>query len=356
MNSYQDYEVEDFVCDDSFIEWVLNPQKENSDFWDNWQRENPDKVTRLQNARAILMAIRIKDNDKHLTQHDISNMVSYVNQHSTETQVAKEVEMRGRSYTWLKIAASVVVLFTLAIGYKYLTNNVNKGAVNQPSIPPTVETNLTRIKNQSKESLVVKLSDGSVVILSPNSNLAYPKSFSGSTREVTLEGKGFFEVKKNPDMPFFVHTQYLTTKVLGTSFIVNASLNQISSVVVITGKVMVNRTDDPKENNWITLTPNKQAAYVPSTEKLKTDTVVNHPVLSTDMAHSAFVFKETPFLDIIQKVEDAYHITIDYNKEKYGNTSVTGDISRLSLDEKIKFICKAVNSNYQIEAGRIRIY
>ena len=35
MNSYRDYEIEDFVCDDFFMEWVLNPQKENSDFWDN---------------------------------------------------------------------------------------------------------------------------------------------------------------------------------------------------------------------------------------------------------------------------------------------------------------------------------
>jgi transmembrane sensor len=356
MNSYRDYEVEDFVCDDSFIEWVLNPQKENSDFWDNWQRENPDKVTRLQNARAILMAIRVKDNYKHLTEGDISNIVNYVNKRGTEMQEAKVAQMDRPSSTWLKVAASIAVLFTLTIGYRYLTNNVNKRPDNKTSLPALVEANLIRIKNQSKEGLVVKLSDGSLVVLSPNSNLAYPKSFSASTREVTLEGKGFFEVKKNPKKPFFVHTKYLTTKVLGTSFIVNASANQISTVVVITGKVMVNRTDDPQENNWITLTPNKQVAYAPSTEKFKTDTVANHSTLSADVAYNAFVFKETPFLNIIQKLEEAYHITIYYNGDKYGKTSVTGDISKLSLDEKIKFICKAVNANYQIEAGRISIH
>ncbi|MFD0751845.1 FecR family protein [Mucilaginibacter calamicampi] len=356
MNSYRDFEVEDFVCDDSFIEWVLNPQKENSDFWDKWQRENPDKVTRLQNARAILTAIRVKDNNKHLTEDDISDIVNYVNKHATGMPEAEVVQMPRRSYTWLKVAASIVVLFTLAIGYRYIISNVNKKADNVTALPAPFETNLTRIKNQSKESLVVELSDGSVVVLSPNSNLAYPKHFSAPTREVTLEGKGFFEVRKNPNKPFFVHTKYLTTKVLGTSFIVNAAENQVSTVVVITGKVMVNRTDDQQESNWITLTPNTQVAYAPSTEKIKTDTVVNHPTLSADVAYNAFVFKETPFFNIIQKLEEAYHITIDYNNDKYGKTSVTGDISKLSLDEKIKFICKAVNANYQIEAGRIRIY
>jgi transmembrane sensor len=356
MNSYRDYEVEDFVCDDSFMEWVLNPNKGNSDFWDNWQRENPDKVTRLKNARAILMAIRVKENHKHLTEGDISNIVNYVNKHGTEMQEAGEVQMERQSYTWLKVAASIVVLFTLAIGYRYFTNSTIKRPSNHTSLQAPVETSLTRIKNQSKEGLVVKLSDGSLVVLSPNSNLAFPKSFSGSARDVTLEGKGFFEVKKNSKKPFFVHTKYLTTKVLGTSFIVNASVNQVSTVVVITGKVMVSRTDDLKESNWITLTPNKQVAYVRSTEKFKTDTVINHSTLSADIAYNAFVFKETPFLDIIQKLEEAYHITIEYNSDKYGKTSVTGDISKLSLDEKIKFICKAVNADYQIEAGRIRIF
>ncbi|MGY3212839.1 FecR family protein [Mucilaginibacter sp. HD30] len=356
MNSYRDYEIEDFVCDDFFMEWALNPHKENSYFWDNWQRENPDKIARLQNARAILMAIRVKDNHKHLTEGDISNIVNYVNKHGNDMQETEVVQMERHSYTWLKVAASIVVLFTLTIGYRYLTNNVNNVAKNKTSLPALVETNLTRIKNQSREGLVVKLSDGSVVVLSPNSNLSYPKHFWGTTREVNLEGKGFFEVKKNPKKPFFVHTKYLTTKVLGTSFIVNAAVNQISTVVVITGKVMVNRTDNPQDNSWITLTPNKQVAYAPSTEKIKTDTVVNHPTLSADIAYNAFVFKETPFLTILQKLEEAYHITIEYNIDKYGKTSVTGDISKLSLDEKVKFICKAVNANYQIDAGRIRIY
>lgn len=356
MNSYRDYEVEDFVCDDSFIEWVLNPKKESSDFWDNWQRENPDKVTHLQNARAILMAIRVKDNHKHLTESDLLSIVDYVNRKGPEMQEARVVHTEHRSYTWLKVAASIAVVFSLTMGYRYFKNHVSSTPANTTSLPLPVETNLTRIKNQSKEGLVVKLSDGSLVVLSPNSNLAYPRSFSGSNRAVTLEGKGFFEVKKNPEKPFFVHTKYLTTKVLGTSFIVNAPVNQVSTVVVITGKVMVNRTDDPQEKNWITLTPNKQVVYAPSTEKFKTDTVVHHPTLSADVAYNAFVFKETPFLNIIKKLEEAYHITIEYNRDKYGKTSITGDISKLSLDEKIKFICKAVNADYQIEAGRIRIF
>jgi len=355
MNSYRNYEVEDFVCDDFFIEWVLNPQEETSAFWDNWQQENPEKVMRVQNARAILLAIRVKDNNKHLSDNDLSNIDDYVRKHAIDLKHDNVVPIERKLYNWLKIAASITVLFVLAISYQYFKRKPNVSHNNSPS-SVTTETNLTRIKNRSKEGLVVKLADGSVVVLCPNSNLAYPKNFSGLVREVTLEGKGFFEVKKNPAIPFIVHTKYITTKVLGTSFVVDASANKESRVVVFTGKVVVNRNDDPKESNWVTLTPNKQVAYAPTTEKMKTDTVMAHPALAADMAHNEFVFKATPFFDIIQKVEGAYNITIDYDEEKYGKTSVTGDISKLSLDEKIKFICKAVNADYHIEGGRIRIY
>ncbi|PJJ79245.1 FecR family protein [Mucilaginibacter auburnensis] len=355
MNNYRNYEVEDFVCDDFFIDWVLNPKTDNSAFWDNWQRTNPDRAKYIQNARAILLAIRVKENNVQLTEREIENLIQNVQLRIAEEEVAEAPNKTTLSFLWLKVAASIVILFSLGIAYNYIKNEGS--ARNHDLATGKVrEVEFTRIRNTSKEGLVVNLADGSIVVLRPNSTLSFPKIFVDSTREVTLDGTGFFEVKRNPKMPFIVHARSITTRVLGTSFTVSSAVNQASKVIVYTGKVMVNRADNKKTNKWVVITPNQQVTYVPSIEELKKDTVLNHQPLSVDVASHVFIFNETPFADVIEQLERAYNITIDYSEHKFGKTSVSGDISKLPLDEKIQFISKAVNAKCQIETGRVKIY
>ena len=45
-----------------------------------------------------------------------------------------------------------------------------------------------------------------------------PLAFGEHSREVRLSGEAYFEVTRNEDKPFVVHTKYLDIEVLGTSF------------------------------------------------------------------------------------------------------------------------------------------
>ena len=56
---YKDYEIEDFLKDTLFVEWVKNPDHspELDFFWDNWLKNNPEKVTTIQKAKDILLGI-----------------------------------------------------------------------------------------------------------------------------------------------------------------------------------------------------------------------------------------------------------------------------------------------------------
>ena len=58
---------------------------------------------------------------------------------------------------------------------------------------------------QNMES--VSLPDGTKVQMGPGSRLTYPARFSGKTREITWMGKPFFDVAKNREKPFIVHTE-----------------------------------------------------------------------------------------------------------------------------------------------------
>jgi transmembrane sensor len=88
------------------------------------------------------------------------------------------------------------------------------------------------------EVVSLTLTDGSRVTLNKGASLKYPEAFSFDKREVYLTGEAFFQVTKNSRKPFIVHANGITTKVLGTSFNVNALPDSVV-VSVATGKVEV---------------------------------------------------------------------------------------------------------------------
>lgn len=66
------------------------------------------------------------------------------------------------------------------------------------------------------------LPDGSKVWLNAASSLRFPTSFNGKEREVQLIGEAYFEIAKNPQMPFKVKVKEMAVQVLGTHFNVMA--------------------------------------------------------------------------------------------------------------------------------------
>lgn len=101
------------------------------------------------------------------------------------------------------------------------------------------------------------LPDGTLVTLNGGSQLTYPAAF-GSTREVKLRGEGFFEVAKDAERPFIVHTQHLSAHVLGTCFGFKAYQEDAKTVLTLAeGKVSAQLpAGEPGER--ILLKPNQQ--------------------------------------------------------------------------------------------------
>lgn len=84
------------------------------------------------------------------------------------------------------------------------------------------------------------LADGTKVWLNAASTLQYPSVFSGSRREVTLEGEAYFEVKDDPGHPFVVHTARQNIRVLGTEFNIQAYGDEKKAITtLVRGKVSV---------------------------------------------------------------------------------------------------------------------
>jgi transmembrane sensor len=136
------------------------------------------------------------------------------------------------SFRFYGIAASLV--FLIWMGCLFF-----KGTIFNGETQPVSKTDI-EIRNTSGKEQTINLSDGSEVVLDPGSILSYPESFGQKARQVYLQGKGFFKVKKDPERPFRVLSGKLVAEALGTSFIVNAKEeNSNIEVIVVTGKVAV---------------------------------------------------------------------------------------------------------------------
>ncbi|KAA2239891.1 DUF4974 domain-containing protein [Chitinophaga agrisoli] len=83
----------------------------------------------------------------------------------------------------------------------------------------------------------IVLSDGSKVWLNAATKLQFPFSFSGNTREISVNGEAFIEVAQNAAKPFIVHIPGGAVRVLGTTFNVNSYDSSQVRVALVDGAV-----------------------------------------------------------------------------------------------------------------------
>jgi transmembrane sensor len=102
------------------------------------------------------------------------------------------------------------------------------------------------------------LADGSKVWLNSASSIRFPVSFNGNERRVEVSGEAYFEVAKNPSMPFKVDVNGKNEiEVLGTHFNINSYTDEGSiKTTLLEGSVKVTSL---KTRESKLITPGQQA-------------------------------------------------------------------------------------------------
>jgi ferric-dicitrate binding protein FerR (iron transport regulator) len=114
---------------------------------------------------------------------------------------------------------------------------ITYGFINR-SLPTAIETEYNQLSVPAGQRAQLKFNDGTTVWLNSLSTLTYPTTFAGNTREVTLDGEGYFDVTHNEKKAFIVKTKKLDIRVLGTEFNVKAySGDPDSEVSLLRGSV-----------------------------------------------------------------------------------------------------------------------
>jgi transmembrane sensor len=109
---------------------------------------------------------------------------------------------------FLTVSSAAVILILIGVSSAFL----------YVKIKSPVQNGFTYIFSPRGQRTQVVLPDLTKVWLNSESSLRYPVTFNQSKREVYLVGEAFFEVKKDPKVPFYVQTGDIKVKVYGTTF------------------------------------------------------------------------------------------------------------------------------------------
>lgn len=230
-------------------------------------------------------------------------------------------------------AASVLVILVISISF-FMNSRENKEQL---------------FANNTAEKMMIYLPDSSSVILYPNANVSYRTEGMNSAREITLNGKAFFNVRKMHGRAFKVQSENLMVEVLGTSFLVDATKAESSSVYVKTGIVSVE-----SENSKVIIKANQKAELDNNT--LKTGKIEN-PYEVFEERPKVLSFTNAGIMEVVEKIEQTTGVKIEVSKE-LRNNKITSKIDTADTEAIIVELAFLCNCKYEvIETGKhYRLY
>lgn len=371
------YSLTELIRNDDFIAWVRKPDEKNEIRWRQFLQNNPRKKETVESARRYIIFMGEDTGKSQPTSEQSEKMWKAVERHlrgeeevRDEEIVEEETEPEpGRvisGWRWARIAASTALIAGMtSFSYWYYVNQAGREHGKDFQIAG-VSQNLIERSNDTDKPMLVLLPDGSSVVLEPESSLRYEKSMNAQTRETVLKGKAFFEIVKDAKRPFLVYSYGLATKVLGTSFSVDAPEDgKEIKVEVTTGKVSVFSVDDledddskvnSKELKGFILNPTEKVAF--SREAGTFTKSVEKVTISEserDISKQAFVFDETPVSEVFATLEKAYNIQIVYNESLMGDCPLNATLIGQPIHEKLSVICNALDAQFEIQNNQVKI-
>lgn len=185
-----------------------------------------------------------------------------------------------------------------------------------------VEYNTIEVPRGGIYSLV--LSDGTKVFLNSDSKLKYPVTFNGEKRKVELSGEAFFEVASDSLHPFIVHTQDMETRVLGTSFDIQAYPDEpTTKTTLLTGRVLVSVNNSPLTE---ILVPGLQASWSTGTDEI----IVKKVNVATQALwrDGVIMLDDAELDDVMRMLARWYDVTYEFKGDRSVKHTFTGKINR----------------------------
>ncbi len=249
----------------------------------------------------------------------------------------------SRANRWYYAAAASILL---AFGAAMYFLNQNAPALNVAS--NKAKADKAFFVNGTEISQTYALPDGSFITLSPNSKLHVAFDSLPNTRMVTLQGEAFFDVAPDKSKPFYVLTQRVVTKVLGTSFNIKAfDKDRDITVSVVEGKVSVAAANKENIHHEFILLPKQEAVFNKLRQTMKAK-AVDQRLAVDGTFNPPSKFKEESVATILHSLEKSYHVTIAFDAQAFSTCRITTTFVDESLRDRLSIICAAIGATYKV--------
>lgn len=229
-----------------------------------------------------------------------------------------------RRIGWL-VAAALVAAAVLVVARRRSLRLTDGGAGEERTV-------VTR----PAERAVVRLGDGTQIVVAAQSVLRYPAAHTGAAREVELIGEAYFEVAHDDRRPFVVHANGATISDLGTAFDVRAyPSDRRVRVVVADGRVAVRAAPDARIVDrghlaeWDTGAVTMRAV---------------DPQRFVAWTTGELVFDATPLAEVTNDLTRWYGTAVIVGDASIAGRDFTGSFERESLDEVLAIIARGTRT------------
>jgi transmembrane sensor len=265
------------------------------------------------------------------------------------TNIHRELPKNKRTVLrWTRWAAAAVLLGIIVLSVTLFHHPAGPSRLAIRNIRPgsPEEAQLIRQENTTGSMISVRLPDGSSVWLYPAGSITYSSRFSAN-RNIMLEGEAIFNVVTDKLHTFTVQSGEMTTRVLGTSFMVRSFERETTITVRLnSGKVLVAASRaGHKTIEDVVLTTGKELIYnkkdlsasVRSFLRPNKETLVQAGNGSNKAAGRPdwFRFSNQPLAEVLDQLSNFYGVPIYYYPSDIGHIYFEGKFDRTDSLEKI---------------------
>jgi transmembrane sensor len=316
-----------------------------------------------------------RGSDAAYVRHIMKHKDEFLVEENLEETVVAELEEKPSFFKRRKLSLFSFVAFIMiaTVAIYFFTQKTKPGPVAGEAISSVATKNGNRTK--------IVLPDGSQVWLNAGSNLDYNNAdFNKHLREVSLNGEAYFDVTKNADKPFIIHTKKMDIKVIGTAFNIRSYGDEkIAEASLIRGSIEVTLKD--RKDQKIILKPNEKISIAneePQEIALKTGQKVavknnSKPVpqiLVTDLkpnpvyniipeiawTQNKLYFEDESLEDIGPLIERWFGKEVVIEKESLRKVRYTGNFENETMEEVLSYLKLSKPFNFRMENDTIVIY
>lgn len=261
-----------------------------------------------------------------------------------QEQGEEEVIVRSvKQRNYLRYAAVLAVIF-LGLG--------TYGILQFKKTPVVEQMAMREIQNPRGQRSRIVLPDSSAVYLGAGSRITFPEQFGANSRQVELEGEAFFEITKDSRKPFVVRTGSIRTRVLGTSFKIDAFKNRPLTVAVATGKVRVDEYIKQGSKSLAILTPGQKVTY--DQGMVKTANAEIDEISGWKAAR--LVFHNQSLKEITTELERWYNVEINFEHKGKAKEKISVVLQAdVPLNKIMKILAATGHFKYHISARNVSI-